>query len=51
MLAITLNGEGLTAEELKEEQASIRAATGLPVVRPLEEGVAEVVEAILNWKQ
>jgi len=51
VLAITLNGEGLTAEELKEEQASIRAATGLPVVRPLEEGVAEVVEAILNWKQ
>ena len=51
VLAITLNGEGLTAEELKAEQASIRAATGLPVVRPLEEGVAEVVEAILNWKQ
>ena len=51
VLAITLNGEGLTAEELKEEQASIRAATGLPVVRPLEEGVGEVVEAILNWKQ
>lgn len=48
VLAITLNGEELSAQELIEAQAELREQTGLPVVRPLEEGVEEVVSAILS---
>lgn len=49
VIAITLNGEELTAEELVAAQAKLREETGLPVVRPLQEGVGEVVEALEAW--
>lgn len=49
VLAISLNGEELSAEELVEAQETLRQETGLPVVRPMEEGVGEIVEAILQW--
>lgn len=48
VIAITLNGEDLTAAEFVASQAELRQQTGLPVVRPLEEGVGEVVSAILR---
>ncbi len=42
-LAVTLNGEGLSAAELSWEQARLEQTLGLPVLRPLEEGVAGLV--------
>jgi uncharacterized NAD-dependent epimerase/dehydratase family protein len=49
VIAITLNGEELTPEELITAQEALRKETGLPVVRPLEEGVGEVVTALELW--
>lgn len=49
VLAITLNGEGLSEAALKEAQEQLRQETGLPVIRPQEEGVEEVVDAIMRW--
>ncbi|WP_367391118.1 DUF1611 domain-containing protein [Lewinella sp. LCG006] len=49
VIAITLNGEELTTEELIAAQEALRKETGLPVVRPLEEGVGEVVNALEVW--
>lgn len=49
VIAITLNGEELTPEELIAAQEALRKETGLPVVRPLEEGVGEVVTALELW--
>lgn len=49
VIAISLNGEELTAEGLIKAQEELRKETGLPVIRPLEEGVGEMVEAILKW--
>ena len=50
VLAITLNGEELSEEELKVAQEQLRKETGLPVIRPKEEGVEEVVDAIISWE-
>jgi uncharacterized NAD-dependent epimerase/dehydratase family protein len=50
VLAIALNGEGLTAAELIDQQNVLRKQTGLPVVRPLEEGVAEIMTAVMAYK-
>ncbi|MGH1432910.1 MAG: DUF1611 domain-containing protein [Lewinella sp.] len=49
VIAITLNGEELTAGELVAAQESLRKETGLPVIRPLEEGVGEAVAALEEW--
>jgi uncharacterized NAD-dependent epimerase/dehydratase family protein len=49
VVAITLNGEELTPEELVAAQAELQHQTGLPVVRPLEEGVGAVVKALETW--
>ncbi len=51
VLAITLNGEELSEEELKVAQEQLRQETGLPVIRPKEEGVEEVVDAIISWEE
>lgn len=50
VLAITLNGEELSAEGLIAAQERLREETGLPVVRPKEEGVEEVSDAIERWQ-
>lgn len=49
VIAITLNGEELTREELIAAQQQMRQTTGLPVVRPLEEGVEELVQAVQGY--
>ncbi len=46
VIAIALNGDESTPGELVQTQEQLRAQTGLPVVRPLEEGVAELVQAV-----
>ncbi|MCB0639586.1 MAG: DUF1611 domain-containing protein [Lewinella sp.] len=51
VLAIALNGEELTTEELEAVQHELRQETGLPVVRPLEEGVGEIVAAVTAFMQ
>jgi hypothetical protein len=38
VLAVTLNGEGLSPESLRAEQDRLAAELRLPVLRPLEEG-------------
>ena len=38
-LAVTLNGEGMSPEALRTEQQRLGWRLGIPVVRPLEEGV------------
>jgi len=45
-LAITLNGEGMTETELIEAQRELHGRLGVPVVRPLEEGVGALVPVI-----
>lgn len=42
-LAVTLHGEGFTTETLRTHQSVLRKELGIPVVMPLEEGVAELV--------
>lgn len=45
-LAVTLNGEGLDAAELVREQRELEHTLGLPVVRPLAEGLGRVVPLV-----
>jgi uncharacterized NAD-dependent epimerase/dehydratase family protein len=45
-LGIALNGEGSTEEGLKQAQSELRERLGVPVVRPLEEGVGELIAVI-----
>lgn len=45
-LGIALNGEDLTEGELKEAQRTLRERLEIPVVRPLEEGVGELIPVI-----
>ncbi|MEP6995584.1 MAG: DUF1611 domain-containing protein [Acidobacteriota bacterium] len=46
VLAVTLNGEGLSTDALIAEQGRLSVELGLPVVRPLEEGVAALLPAV-----
>lgn len=43
VLAITLNGDGMSAGDLREAQRTLAARLAVPVVRPLEEGVEALV--------
>ncbi len=46
VVAITLNHEGLTGEQIPAACAALEAETGLPTVDPLIDGVDRVLEAI-----
>ncbi|NNE70500.1 MAG: NAD-dependent epimerase/dehydratase family protein, partial [Rhodothermales bacterium] len=46
VLAVTLNGHGLAAGELEAYQRELAAELDVPVVRPLEEGVASLVPVL-----
>ncbi len=48
-LAVTLNGEGMTPEALRAEQQRLRWGLGIPVVRPLEEGVGPLIAVIREY--
>ncbi len=45
-LAVTVQGESMSAEELAREQRDIESRLGIPVVRPLEEGVDRLVPIV-----
>jgi uncharacterized NAD-dependent epimerase/dehydratase family protein len=45
-LAVALNGEGMTGEALRAEQRRLEGEFGIPVVRPIEEGVDAVLPAV-----
>ena len=45
-LGVALNGEGSTEEGLKQAQSELRERLGIPVIRPLEEGVGELIPVI-----
>lgn len=49
VLAVTLNGKGLTADRLRAEQERLQAELGIPVVRPLEEGVESLIPVIRRF--
>jgi uncharacterized NAD-dependent epimerase/dehydratase family protein len=48
-LAVTLNGEGLSAGALEKEQAKLARELGIPVVRPLEEGVQALLPVVRQF--
>jgi uncharacterized NAD-dependent epimerase/dehydratase family protein len=48
-LAMALNGEGMTGEALRAEQRRLERELGIPVVRPLEEGVEALVPVVRSF--
>src|SRR5262245_3399359 len=48
-LAVTLNGEGMAPEALRAEQQRLRWGLGIPVVRPLEEGVGTLLPVVKEF--
>ena len=48
-LAVTLNGGGLTPEQLLEERTRLERELSVPVALPLEEGVEKLVPAIREF--
>jgi len=48
-LAVTLNGEGMTPEALRAEQQRLRWGLGIPVIRPLEEGVGALIPVVREF--
>lgn len=51
VLAITLNEQGISEEDMKAYQQSLRESLGIPVVRPLKEGVEQLLPAIRNFME
>lgn len=49
VLAVTLNGERLSGAALGDAQRALGAELGLPVVRPLEEGVEALVPVVRQF--
>jgi uncharacterized NAD-dependent epimerase/dehydratase family protein len=48
-LGVTLNGQGIAPEALRIEQRRLQDALGIPVVRPLEEGVGALMPVIREY--
>ena len=48
-LAVTLNGEGMTPEALRAEQQRLGWGLGIPVLRPLEEGLEALVPVVREF--
>lgn len=46
VIAITLNGEGMSADELRRYQFELAERVSVPVIRPLEEGVEAMLPAL-----
>ncbi len=49
VLAVTLNGEHMTLDELKSFRDNLQQKLGIPVVLPLEEGVEGLLPVIKNY--
>ncbi len=48
-LALALNGESLTAEELREKRRDLERRLGIPAALPLEEGVDSLVPVVRDY--
>ena len=48
-LAVTLNGVGLSTADLAREQAALERKLGIPVIRPLEEGLERAIPALRRF--
>ena len=48
-LAVSLNGEGGTGEELDRYQQELAQKLGIPVIRPLQEGVTDLLPLIRDF--
>lgn len=48
VVAITLNGEGLSNEELRQAQTRIQSETGILTVCPLQDGVGAVADVLVE---
>jgi uncharacterized NAD-dependent epimerase/dehydratase family protein len=51
VLAVTLNGERVTAAQLEESQRALQGELGLPVIRPLEEGLDGLMPVVRRYLQ
>lgn len=51
VLAVTLNGENMTPEELIDYQQKLQQRLNLPVVRPLEEGVDALIPVVRKFME
>ena len=51
VLAITLNEQGMSEVDMKAYQQSLQESLGIPVVRPLKEGVEKLLPAIQHFMQ
>ncbi len=49
VLAVTLNGQGLTQDALAAERERLEAELGIPVIRPLEDGVEALVPVVRGF--
>ena len=48
-LAVSLNGEGGTEKDLSRYQQELAQKLGIPVIRPLQEGVADLLPVIREF--
>lgn len=48
VIAVTLNGEGMTPDELRQYQLELAERISVPVIRPLEEGVEALLPALMD---
>ena len=46
VIALALNTEGLSKEEVLKNQTRYKKSLGIPVVLPLEEGVKDIISEI-----
>ncbi len=46
LIAVTINEEGLSKEEAIKEQNRLEQSLGIPVIRPLEEGLSRIIPRI-----
>jgi len=49
VLAVTVQGEGLSTEALLQAQQELQATLNIPVIRPLEEGVAALIPLVQDF--
>ena len=49
VLAVTLNGEGGSSEQLQDYAVRTQEQTGIPMIRPMEEGVDRLLPIVETY--